>query len=128
MTARRELPVVGFDPELDCSPYELYRRLCDGEAPTLVDLREAPEVTLHGARHAPEEEISDWRSADPASPQGDVVLLDDDGSRARPLAAALHERGVRRVRALFGGLRLYDHALDPRVVGTDRYLKAEPRR
>jgi len=115
---RPELPALRFDPELDCSPYELYRRLCDGEAPALVDLREAPEETLRGARSGSAHDLADWHPDDGA----EAVLLDADGTRAREVAAALRARGVTGVRALFGGLRLYDHALDPRVVGTARHL------
>jgi len=113
------LPSIRFEPELDCSPYELYRRLREGTAPRLVDLREAPAVTLRGARTGTVREVAGWRAG---RETGETVLLDDDGVRARQIARTLRARGVHGVRALFGGLRLYDHALDPRVVGDERYL------
>jgi rhodanese-related sulfurtransferase len=115
---------IRFDPELDCSPYELYRRLREGDPPALVDLRETPMETIRGARAVVAAEVAAWRR-DAVGEEG-VILLDDDGARARETARALRRRGVVGVRALFGGLRLYDHALDPRVVGTDRYLVAPP--
>lgn len=118
-----QMPSIRFEPELDCSPYELFRRLREGTAPALVDLRDDPALTLRGASTSSTGELAGWH---PDDRRGEVVLLDDDGSRARETAAALRERGVPGVRALFGGLRLYDHALDPRVVGQERYLAAMP--
>jgi len=113
------LAPIRFDPELDCSPYELYRRLREGDPPALVDLRNAPAMTICGARTSSATAIAAWRRDEVGE---DVVLLDDDGRRAREIARSLRHRGVAGVRALFGGLRLYDHALDPRVVGSERYL------
>jgi len=54
-----------------------------------------------------------------------VVLFDDDGTTAVQLAAELIEAGHPRVRALFGGLELYEFSLDPQVVGAETYLIAE---
>jgi rhodanese-related sulfurtransferase len=110
-----------FDPHLHCSPYELFRRLQEGTAPLLLDLRgedrrrEPGALVLTGARPWPEE---------PAPPDREVVLVDDDGAEATRRARALREDGFLRVRALYGGLRLYDHALDPGVVGGERFLAA----
>ncbi len=53
-----------------------------------------------------------------------MVLFDDDGSAAVELAARLIEAGHSRVRALFGGLELYEFSLDPQVVGAETYLVA----
>ena len=56
-----------------------------------------------------------------------MVLFDDDGGTAVDLAARWVEAGHPRVRALFGGLELYEFSLDPQVVGTETYLvDAEP--
>ena len=51
------------------------------------------------------------------------MLFDDDGSAAVAAAAAWIEEGHARVRALFGGLDLYEFSLDPQVVGAETYLR-----
>mgnify|MGYP001821305421 CR=1 FL=1 len=60
----------------------------------------------------------DWR---PMEDQN-VVLFDDDGSKSVLLAAELQAEGFARVRALFGGLELYDFSLDPEIVESETYL------
>ncbi len=111
-------PVVEFDPQVEISPFALFRRLRDGRgAPRLVDVRPAPAGhTLAGAFPWPGEE---W---EPAADL-DTVLFDEDGARAVELARRLQARGFARVRALFGGLDLYRFALDPEVVGAETYLR-----
>jgi hypothetical protein len=111
------LPALSFDPEVEISPYELFRRLREGRAPTLYDLggRARGATTLRGARAV--RPGAGW-----TPPEAESVVFDDTGEGARALVVALRGRGVTGVRALFGGLRLYDYCLDPRVVGEDRYL------
>jgi len=126
------LPPVTFDPEVDASSYELFRRLREGRPPALYRLRHgarpeggsgAPPTTLRGAGTlSPAELEAGWAPL----PGQEAILFDDDGTRARPAVLALRRRGVTGVRALFGGLRLYDYALDPRVVGDERYLEEGP--
>ncbi|MGD2113742.1 MAG: hypothetical protein PVG07_01715 [Acidobacteriota bacterium] len=115
------LPPISFDPEVEISPYELFRRLREGRAPALYALASRPEPeperprrTLRGAGAVTG---PDW-----APPEDEAVIFDEDGEGARALVTALRERGISGVRALFGGLRLYDYCLDPRVVGEERYL------
>jgi hypothetical protein len=109
-------PVVELDPRLEMSPFVLFRRLRDGNAPRLVDVRLRPRgVTLRAAVRRP----------DPAwAPDLDreVVLFDDDGTLAVDRTRDLQQRGFERVRALFGGLELYRFSLDPEVVGHQTYL------
>ena len=110
-------PVVAFDPRLEISPFVLFRRLDEGRDLLLVDVRPAGAggKTLRGAQRPGDD---DWQP-----PAGvDVVLFDDDGSAAVEMAARLTEAGHPRVRALFGGLELYEFSLDPQVVGTETYL------
>jgi hypothetical protein len=84
-----ETPVIRFDPQLEISPFALFRRLQEGDPPLLVDVRPAAgELSLAGA--------NPW--------------------------CGLQAAGHRRVRALFGGLELYDFALDPAVVGAEVFL------
>jgi hypothetical protein len=127
------LPRVTFDPEVDLSPYELFRRLREGRPPELFHLVDGasepdpagrPCRTLRGSVPLPRGRLDrGWRP-----PTGrDCALFDEDGARARAAVLALMARGVTGVRALYGGLRLYDYALDPRVVGSERYLEPPER-
>jgi hypothetical protein len=87
--------LIPFDPRLDISPFALFRRMTEGNPPRLVDARPVPGASsLAGAVPWP----------------------------AREAARRLQGEGYARVRVLFGGLELYDFALDPAVVGTERFL------
>jgi rhodanese-related sulfurtransferase len=111
-----ETPVVQFDPQLEISPFILFRRLKEGQAPILIDVRTEPgPLTLHGAIPYPGPEWS------PPADQ-DVVLFDDDGAVAIDGARHMQAAGYPRVKALFGGLDLYEFSLDPEVVGQDTFL------
>jgi len=109
-------PVVSFDPRLEVSPFTLFRSLREGKAPLLIDVRERPAgKTLRGAMPMPG---PDWR---PLADQ-QVVLFDEDGSKSVLLAGELQAEGFPHVRALFGGLELYDFSLDPEIVEADTFL------
>ena len=116
-------PVVAFDPRLEISPFALFRRLDEGKEVLLVDVRAREESgrTLKGAVRPAGD---DWRPP----PEKDVVLFDDDGSAAVEVAQRLIEAGHPRVRALFGGLDLYEFSLDPQVVGAETYLQSTGKR
>ncbi len=109
-------PVFQFDPELEVSPFALFRALKEGRPPRLVDVRAAPgALTLAGA--------IPWPGPEWTPPAGeDVVLFDEENAEAVEIARRLQEAGFPRVRALFGGLALYDFALDPVVVGAETFL------
>jgi len=109
-------PVVQFDPQIEISPFALFRRLKDGDPPLLLDVRAAPgKLSLHGAIPYPGPEWSP-----PAD--RDVVLFDDDGATAVDGARHMQAAGWPRVKALFGGLELYEFSLDPEVVGEETFL------
>jgi hypothetical protein len=112
-------PVIQFDPQLEVSPFVLFRRMKEGQAPVLIDVRPQPGgvtgTTLAGAIPYPGPE---W--APPADQ--DVVLFDDDGSIAIDGARHMQAAGWPRVKALFGGLELYEFSLDPEVVGEETFL------
>ncbi len=115
-----EAPVVEFDPRIEISPFAVFRRLREGPAPLVVDVRRRPAGrTLRGALAFPGD---DWTP--PAD--RDVVLFDDSGAEAPPLAARLQAAGFSRVRALFGGLELYEFALSADVVGKETFLDPLP--
>lgn len=110
-------PVVQFDPQLEVSPYAVFRRLREGtNPPLLVDVR--PEPGARTLRDAIPYPGPDWWP-----PAGrDVVLFDDDGTAAVEGARHMQRAGLPHVRALFGGLQLYEFALDPEVVGEETFL------
>lgn len=110
-------PVVEFDPRVELSPFALFRRLREGQDLLLVDVRSQPlEWTLVGAMPL---SGPDW-----TPPEGrDVLLFDDDGTEAVPLVQTLQAQGHATIRALFGGLRLYEFSLDPEVVGEETFLR-----
>jgi len=110
--------LIPFDPRLDISPFALFRRMTEGNPPRLVDARPVPGASSLAS-------AVPWPGADWSPPDADVVLFDDHGANgalAREAARRLQGEGYARVRALFGGLELYDFALDPAVVGTERFL------
>lgn len=118
---------IFFDPDLQLSPYTLFRRLMrcreqpQEEAPLLVDLRDA-EATPRLAGSRP------WQSPGwQPPPDRDVVLVDGNGEKALEETRRLRGEGHRRVWALYGGLELYDFALDPAVVGEERFLTGQAR-
>lgn len=114
-TDAEPLPAIDLDPEAEITPHALFRELSEGRRPLLVDVRaEGGRFSLAGAVAWPGEA---WEP-----PGAGAVLFDDDGRAARDLARRLRARGFARVRSLYGGLRLYDFALDPEVVGSERFL------
>ena len=109
-------PIVQFDPQLEVSPFILFRRLKEGRPPLLVDVRPEPgALSLASAIPYPGPEWSP-----PA--EEDVVLFDDDGALAIEGARHMQAAGWPRVKALFGGLELYEFSLDPEVVGEETFL------
>jgi len=114
-------PIVEFDPQLELSPFTVFRWLREGTRPLLlVDARPTPVGrTLRGALPWPGEE---WEPPE----DRDVVLFDEDESLASAQARRLQQAGFERVRVLFGGLELYEFALPPEVVGTETFLVPLP--
>ena len=111
-------PVVEFRPELEVSPFAVFRALKDGQEVLLVDVRSEPgQLSLAGSIRAQRE---DWTPPDKVIK---VVLFDEDGSEALPHVQRLIDDGYDNVRALFGGLELYEFALDPQVVGEETFLE-----
>lgn len=110
-------PVVEFDPRLELSPFALFRSLRDGRPTMLVDVRVAPAGwTLRDAEPYPGDD-------GPWPEDRRVVLFDDDGKDAYAIGQRLHQAGRTQIRVLFGGLELYEFALDPEIVGADTYLQ-----
>jgi hypothetical protein len=111
-----ETPVVQFDPMLEVSPFALFRLLKDGKPPLLIDVRPEPGLlSLKGSIPYPG---PDW--SPPAD--RDVVLFDENGSIALDGARHMQAAGYPRVKALFGGLELWEFSLDPEVVGEETFL------
>lgn len=111
-------PVIQFDPAVEISPYHVFRRLAEGDPPLLIDVRpEAGARSLAGAIPYPGPEWAPPRDRD-------VVLFDDDGTTAVEGARHMQAAGWSNVKALFGGLDLWEFALDPAVVGVETFLRA----
>ncbi len=118
-TDSRGNPVVEFQPQFEISPFSVFRALRDGVELVLVDVRtQAGRWTLDGAISMPN---PDWL---PDQTETQVILFDDDGREALVQVQRMHAAGHESVRALFGGLELYEFALDPQVVGEQTYLIA----
>ncbi len=66
-----------------------------------------------------------WDPDRPLPSAAVIVLVDQDGTLARPLTLRLQREGYHHVRALFQGIALYDYCLDPRVVGDERFLEPQ---
>ncbi|MDH3743791.1 MAG: hypothetical protein OES47_01670 [Acidobacteriota bacterium] len=110
-------PVVQFDARLELSPFALFRRLTKDRAPLLIDIQAGgARWTLQGAESHPE---GDWS---PSTIDQEAVVFDADGTAAVRLAGRLQAEGYTHVRALFGGLELWQFALDPKVVGDETFL------
>jgi len=129
-TSDLERPLTPFEPELHVSPFRLFRWLHEAragrtEAPVLLDVREGREPKQGGSHGETPLRLRDARPfSDTRLPKDrDVVLVDGDGTAAATRARRLREAGHGRVWALYGGLELYDFALDPAVVGAERFLK-----
>ena len=114
------VPIVEFDLACEVSPYVLFRLLKNGGVvPMLLDVRTHPtRRTLAGAIPLP----PDWTPPE----DRDAILFDDAGDTALLLARGFQQQGHERVRALFGGLELYEFALDPAVVGVETFLVTPP--
>ena len=111
-----DTPVVQFDPQLEVSPFALFRQLKDGNPPLLIDVRPEPgPLSLAGAIPYPGPEWS-------PPVDRDVVLFDENGSIALDGARHMQAAGYPRVKALFGGLELWEFSLDPEVVGQETFL------
>jgi hypothetical protein len=105
-----------IEEPLHITPFELFRRLSEGETPTMIDLR-ADGATLRGATRRPE-----LRDAGAGITLEDgAILIDWSDAETTRLARLLRAAG-RDVRALYGGIELWDFALDPQVVGEERFL------
>jgi len=112
-----DVPTVRFDLRLEISAFLVFRRLREGKPTLLVDVRpdgETAGLSLAGAvAWDPEMEIP---------PDRPVVLFDDDGALALAVAEELQAKGHAHVKALFGGLELWEFSLDPEVVGQETFL------
>jgi hypothetical protein len=113
-------PVPEIEEPLHISPYELFRRLADGEAMSLIDLRPSGR-TLRGATHRPDLRAPSQEVQSLPHLAAGTILVDWTDTDATELARRLRAAG-HDVRALYGGIELWEFALDPQVVGEERFL------
>lgn len=116
-----DAPVVQFDPTVEVSPFSIFRRLKAGTPTRLIDVRAQDQAAVTGRSLAGAERMpSDgWT---PDATDSEIVVFDDNGTRAVDVARRLQGAGYARVRALFGGLDLYEFSLDPEIVGSETFL------
>ena len=94
-------------------------RYLQSEFLVLIDLRSAEAYAaahFAGALNVQPAELSAWVARLPASAH--IVLYDDDGLTARPLATALVESNYRNAQALFGGLVEWRAAFGEKLLAT----------
>ena len=103
-------PPPPFEVGLHVSPYQLFRRLTNGERPPMVDLRATGRSLIGATRGEPGSAFAPG-----------TILIDRDGLAATETARRARAAGT-DVRALYGGIELWDFALDPLVVGEQRFL------
>lgn len=116
------LNVPDFDPDLHIAPAALLHKLRAGASLQLLDMRTgAVETRLRGAEPLPEGKK--WDVHWSPTPGVDAVLVDEDGTAATEAVRAWRRAGYGDVRAIYGGMRLYEYSLDAEVVG-ERFLEA----
>lgn len=111
-------PIVGFEPAIEISPFELFTRLRENQdRPVLVDLRRTPtDWRLRGSIRA-----SDTDLEPPAD--RDTVFYDQAGDTSPAVVAGWRDRGFSRTWALMGGMDLYSFCLDASILDTDTFLE-----
>lgn len=98
----------------DITVEELARRRREGEAITVIDIREPWEVAICSLPDAIAIPMATL-AADPAriAPDREVVLVCHAGGRSDRLAAMLVARGYTNVRSLRGGIDEWARTIDP---------------
>ncbi len=100
------------EPAPTVSAADLAARLGDGQAPFVLDVRDAAEVAtgvIPGADHIPVATLTSDTAASTELPTDrDVVLVCRSGARARLAATALRARGFRRLAVLEGGMLAWE--------------------
>jgi adenylyltransferase/sulfurtransferase len=106
-------PMAGPAEGFDLGPRELRRRLDEGAAPLLLDVRTPVEweiCRLDGARLLPLHELSG--RLDELDPDAEIVVYCHVGLRSAMAAALLRGHGFRRVHNLTGGILAWAREVD----------------
>ena len=100
------------EPAPTVTASDLTARLEDGQAPFVLDVRDAAEVAtgvIPGADHIPVATLTSDTTASAELPTDrDVVLVCRSGARARLAATALRARGFTRLAVLEGGMLAWE--------------------
>lgn len=103
-------------PHQDITPAELARRIQDGTAPALVDVREPHEWSIG---HLPTARLIPLGSLATAAaslqPDTELVVYCHHGSRSDAAAQWLRVQGFANVRNLVGGIDRWSLDVDPAV-------------
>ncbi len=101
----------------DMTVEELARRIEEGSAPLILDVREQGELEIcrmEGARHIPLGELAD--RLEELDPRQEVVVLCHHGYRSAYAVALLRRKGFVRARNLVGGIEAWAAEVDPTMV------------
>ena len=104
---------------MEISPTELKRRLDEGDAPVLLDVREPHELMIAAIEHnihiplgqIPQrlEEISGFK-------EKEIVVICRTGARSDRCASFLRAQGFEHVLNLTGGIHAWSDEVDPAVM------------
>lgn len=98
------------------TPSEYQARRDAGDAPLLIDVREAWEVdvaSIPGTVHIPLGEIPERISE--LDPESEVIILCRSGARSGQVASFLQQKGHKAVWNLKGGILAWSDEVDPRI-------------
>ena len=106
-----------LDPKFRAlTPEELSRRITDGTAPRIIDVRESFEwdiAHIEGAELMALSEIREWWQA--LDPEEEIVFYCHTGRRSASVCAALAAEGFGNLINLEGGIEAWSLRVDPQV-------------
>lgn len=108
---RNDLPV---NPILQLDPAQLHTRLEAGDAPLLLDVREAEELAiarLDGVVHIPLGELT--QRSEELDQAAEIVCICHHGIRSQRAAQYLASIGFERLLNLRGGMDAWSEQVDP---------------
>ena len=103
---------------MDCTVSELKKRIDNGTAPVLLDVRQPEEVAiaaLPGALHVPMGDVPSRLTDLDAHAEEEVVVYCHHGMRSASVQRFLLQNGFVNVRNLVGGIDAYSCDVDPTI-------------
>jgi len=100
------------------TPQDLARKLADGQAVTLIDVRQPKEhafAAIAGSTLIPLNELAARVGEIPVKPNVPIVVYCHHGMRSQTAAAHLEKAGLSGVFSLTGGIEAWSCDVDPSV-------------